>query len=115
MLAVYGILIYADPKALSLISPFPPLERGILAIPALAVTVLPDWLAGLALLGIFIDGLVPAAIITMAQANLLTRNIVKPIVKLSPSGETRLAKWASVVFKFIALGCFWLVVKFKYL
>ncbi|MGC9227698.1 sodium:solute symporter family protein [Caldivirga sp.] len=109
LLAIYGILIYADPKALSLISPFPPLERGILVIPALAVTVLPDWLAGLALLGIFIGGLVPAAIMAMAQANLLTRNIVKPIVKLSPSGEARLAKWASVVFKFIALGFVFLV------
>jgi len=48
---------------------------------------------------------VPAAIMAIAQANLLTRNIVKEFKKdLTPKGESQIAKWASAIFKFIALG-----------
>ncbi len=66
---------------------------------------LPSWLAGIALLGVFVGGLVPAAIMAIAQANLLTRNIVKEFKKdLSPKRESQIAKWASAIFKFIALG-----------
>ncbi len=103
VLALFGILIYADKTAMSLISIFPPSSQGSLVVPALAVTTLPDPLAGLTLLGIFIGGMVPAAIMAMAQANLLARNVIKPYVNLTPQGELRIAKWASVFFKFIAL------------
>ena len=108
LLALYGILVYADSKALSIIRSFPStgyaaVIKGNLPIPALAATILPDWLAGVALLGIFIGGMVPAAIMAMAQANLLTRNVARYVVKLTPQGEARLAKWASVFFKFLAL------------
>jgi len=66
---------------------------------------LPGWLAGIALLGVFVGGLVPAAIMAIAQANLLTRNIVKEFKKdLTPKGESQIAKWASAIFKFIALA-----------
>ena len=66
---------------------------------------LPGWFSGIALLGIFVGGLVPAAIMAMAQANLLTRNIIKEIKpNLSNSSEIRITKMASTVFKFIALG-----------
>jgi len=40
---------------------------------------IPSWFTGIALLGIFIGGLIPAAIMAMSQANLLTRNIIKEI------------------------------------
>ncbi len=41
----------------------------------------------------------------IAQANLLTRNIIKPLYpNITPHDETRISKWASVIFKFIALG-----------
>src|SRR2546430_5879779 len=41
----------------------------------------------------------------IAQANLLTRNIVKEFKKdLTPKRESQIAKWASAIFKFVALG-----------
>ncbi|WP_069807053.1 sodium:solute symporter family protein [Vulcanisaeta thermophila] len=110
LLALYGILIYGDAAAMKILSLFPASARGSLVIPTLAVTVLPPGLAGLALLGVFIGGLVPAAIMAMAQANLLVRNIIKPLrPSITPQGETRIAKWASVFFKFLALGFVFIV------
>ncbi len=104
ILALLGILVYASPSALKLLSLFPSSERGLLAVPALAAATLPSWFAGIVLLGIFVGGMVPAAIMAIAQANLLVRNIIKPFFKLSDRGETRAAQWSSVVFKFIALA-----------
>ena len=110
LLAIYGILVYGDSAAMNILKLFPPSSRGVLAIPTLAITVLPPGLAGLALLGIFIGGLVPAAIMAMSQANLLVRNIIKPLYpRVTPQGETRIAKWASAIFKFLALGFVFIV------
>ncbi|WP_243679714.1 hypothetical protein [Vulcanisaeta souniana] len=111
LLAMYGILIYGSPEAMKILSLFPASARGgSLVIPTLAVTTLPEWLAALALLGVFVGGLVPAAIMAMAQANLLIRNVVKPIYpRITPQGETRAAKWSSVIFKFLALGFVFIV------
>jgi SSS family solute:Na+ symporter len=104
LLPLLGILVYGSPSTLKLLSEFPASERGLLAIPALAATSLPAWFAGLVLLGIFVGGMVPAAIMAIAQANLLIRNVIKPFYRLSERGETRAAQWASVAFKFLALG-----------
>ncbi len=102
LLALFGILVYAVPSALSIVKHF---GSGIYAVPALITATLPPWLAGIALLGIFIGGLVPAAIMAIAQGNLLTRNIIKEFKpNLSEKAESDIAKWASAVFKFIALG-----------
>ncbi|WP_148224665.1 sodium:solute symporter family protein [Vulcanisaeta moutnovskia] len=110
LLAMYGILVYGSPEAMKILSLFPASARGSLVIPTLAVTALPEWLAALALLGVFVGGLVPAAIMAMAQANLLVRNIIKPLhPRITPPGETRAAKWASVIFKFLALGFVFIV------
>ncbi|MBW9141676.1 MAG: sodium:solute symporter, partial [Candidatus Aramenus sp.] len=66
---------------------------------------MPDWFIGNALSAIFIGGLVPAAIMAIAIANLFARNVVKEInPNMSPQTETALAKWMSAVFKFLALG-----------
>ncbi len=100
-LALFGIIVYAVPNALAIVKST---GNGLLTVPALIVTVLPGWLAGICLLGIFIGGMVPAALMAIASANLLSRNVVKEFVKLSPEGETRLAKWLSAAIKFIALG-----------
>jgi SSS family solute:Na+ symporter len=71
---------------------------------------MPPWFTGFAFLGIFIGGLVPAAIMAISQANLLTRNIIKEFKPdMSPKAEADIAKWASVVFKFLALGFVFLV------
>ncbi len=110
LLALLGLLVYSDQAAMKLLSNFPLSSRGIYSIPALAVTALPGWLAGVVLLGIFVGGLVPAAIMAIAQANLLTRNIIKPFwPQIKPETETRISKWASVIFKFIALGFVFIV------
>jgi len=110
LLALLGLLVYFVPSALAIVTSKTVggganYLGGLLTVPALAVTVLPAWLAGVALLGIFVGGLVPAAIMAISQANLLTRNIVKEFKpSLSERTEVRTAKWASAIFKFLALG-----------
>src|SRR5712692_7593577 len=105
ILALMGILVYGVPQAMSFLSGFPESTRGILVVPSLILYTMPGWFSGIALLGIFIGGLVPAAIMEMAQANLLTRNIIKEIKpNLTPKSEIRITKISSTVFKFVALG-----------
>ncbi|MDG7029459.1 MAG: sodium:solute symporter, partial [Nitrososphaerota archaeon] len=104
-LAMFGVLAYGNSGALSFLHQYPAASQGILVVPAMILSTLPSWFAGVALLGIFIGGLVPAAIMAIAQANLLTRNIVREFrPNMTSRGETQLSKWASVAFKFIALG-----------
>lgn len=120
LLALFGILVYASPGAMHIIAPgynsaTNTLAPGstvssVLAVPALIYANFPGWFVGFAFLGIFIGGLVPASIMAISQANLLTRNVAKFFrPNMTPAEETRLAKWASVVFKFIALGFIFLV------
>ncbi len=105
VLALMGILVYAVPDAMKFLSEFPESSRGILVVPSLILYTLPSWFSGVALLGIFVGGLVPAAIMAMAQANLLTRNIIKEIKpNLSDKSEIKITKISSTVFKFVALG-----------
>lgn len=105
ILALMGIMVYSVPSAMEFLSGFPESSRGILVVPSLIISTMPGWFAGVALLGIFIGGLVPAAIMAIAQANLLTRNIIKEFrPDLSQRSEIRLTKWASTIFKFVALA-----------
>jgi solute:Na+ symporter, SSS family len=105
IMALMGILVYAVPPAMNFLSHFPESSRGILVVPSLILYSMPSWFTGIALLGIFIGGLVPAAIMAMSQANLLTRNIIKEIrPNTSASSEIRITKISSTVFKFVALG-----------
>jgi len=104
ILALLGILVYGSPVTMKFLTQFPAAERGLLVVPALSATLLPSWFAGLVLLGIFVGGMVPAAIMAIAQANLLVRNVIEPFHRLSEKGETKAAQWAAVVFKFLALG-----------
>ncbi len=102
LLALFGIVLYGVPSALAIVKAT---GNGLLTVPALVVTVLPGWLAGICLLGIFVGGMVPAALMAIAAANLLARNVAKEIKPdITPEGETRLAKWLSAIIKFIALG-----------
>ncbi len=104
-LALFGVLIYAVPAAVRTVG-----GNGILVVPALIQSTMPPWFTGFAFLGIFIGGLVPAAIMAISQANLLTRNIIKEFKPdLSPASEAKIAKWSSVIFKFLALGFVFLV------
>jgi len=106
IIALFGILVYAVPNALSVVSKY----GGALVVPALITSTMPDWAAGIMLLGIFVGGLVPAAIMAIAASNLLVRNVIKEVnPSITPKGETTLAKWISAVIKFLALAFVFLV------
>jgi len=110
IMALMGILVYAVPSAMNFLSQFPENSRGILVVPSLILYTMPGWFSGIALLGIFVGGLVPAAIMAMSQASLLTRNIIKEIKPNMPaSSEIRITKISSTAFKFIALGFVFIV------
>ncbi len=104
-LALFGVLIYAVGPALSYVNSFGS-SGGVYVVPALILYTMPSWFAGFAFLGIFIGGLVPAAIMSIASANLFIRNVVKPYKKvpLEPKRETFWAKIATIIFIFLAVG-----------
>ena len=60
----------------------------VTVVPSLIYAELPPWFAGMAFLAIFIGGLVPASIMAISQANLLTRNVVKVQCKCTHYGQT---------------------------
>jgi SSS family solute:Na+ symporter len=76
-----------------------------LAIPQLFENMFPDWFTGVAFAAIGIGALVPAAIMSIAAANLLTRNIYKDFQKpdATPSQEAKVSKLVSLVVKIGAL------------
>ncbi|MFF8941335.1 monocarboxylate uptake permease MctP [Streptomyces sp. NPDC014864] len=80
-------------------------QNGQLAIPALFDQMFPDWFAGVAFAAIGIGALVPAAIMSIAAANLFTRNIYKDFVKpdATPAQETKVSKLVSLLVKVGAL------------
>lgn len=75
------------------------------AIPALILHSFPDWFAGVAFAAIGIGGLVPAAIMSIAAANLFTRNIYVRFIRptCTPQQEAQNAKIVSLVVKAGAL------------
>ncbi len=75
------------------------------AVPALILHSFPDWFAGVAFAAIGIGGLVPAAIMSIAAANLYTRNIHAPFINpnMTPKQEATNAKIVSLVVKVGAL------------
>ncbi|ANZ37196.1 sodium:solute symporter [Lentzea guizhouensis] len=66
----------------------------------------PSWFAGIAFAAIGIGALVPAAIMSIAAANLWTRNVYKEYLKknATPAEEAKQAKLASLVVKFGAVA-----------
>ncbi|GAB3578376.1 sodium:solute symporter [Amycolatopsis endophytica] len=75
-------------------------------VPVLFDTQFPSWFAGIAFAAIGIGALVPAAIMSIAAANLWTRNIYKEYLKrdATPGQEAKQAKIASLVVKFGAVA-----------
>ena len=75
-------------------------------VPALFNSQFPSWFAGIAYAAIGIGALVPAAIMSIAAANLWTRNIYKEYIRrdATPKQEATQAKWASLVVKFGAVA-----------
>ncbi|MBA2767569.1 MAG: sodium:solute symporter [Sporichthyaceae bacterium] len=74
-------------------------------VPLLFDEMFPSWFAGVAFAAIGIGALVPAAIMSIAAANLWTRNIYKEYLNkdATPAQEARSSKLASLVVKIGAL------------
>jgi solute:Na+ symporter, SSS family len=81
------------------------------AVPALFLEVFPSWFAGFAFAAIAVGALVPAAIMSIAAANLFTRNVYKEFLRPACTGkeESTVAKIVSLVVKFGALVFIFLV------
>jgi solute:Na+ symporter, SSS family len=77
-----------------------------LSVPLLFAHMFPSWFAGIADSAIVIGALVPAAIMSIAAANLFTRTIYKELFRpyATPAEETRVARLASLLMKVGALG-----------
>jgi solute:Na+ symporter, SSS family len=75
------------------------------AVPALFLHNFPAWFAGVAFAAIGIGALVPAAIMSIAAANLFTRNVYREFIRpvATDQQESQMAKWVSLVVKFGAL------------
>ncbi|GLZ81766.1 solute:Na+ symporter, SSS family protein [Actinorhabdospora filicis] len=76
-------------------------------VPQLFDSMFPDWFTGVAFAAIGIGALVPAAIMSIAAANLFTRNIYKEYIRkdASPKQEASVSKIVSLVVKFGAVLC----------
>ncbi|MFI9719190.1 monocarboxylate uptake permease MctP [Streptomyces sp. NPDC052396] len=96
LLAMLGFMAVADGIKV---------KNGQLAIPELFADMFPDWFAGVAFAAIGIGALVPAAIMSIAAANLFTRNIYKDFIRpdASPAHEAKVSKLASLLVKVGAL------------
>jgi SSS family solute:Na+ symporter len=75
------------------------------AVPALFLHAFPAWFVGIAFAAIGIGALVPAAIMSIAAANLYTRNIHREFINQNPTDkqEAQMAKWVSLIVKLGAL------------
>jgi SSS family solute:Na+ symporter len=76
-------------------------EDGNTIVPVLFQEMFPSWFAGIAFAAIGIGALVPAAIMSIAAANLFTRNIYKEFLKKDDTQhqEAQVAKITSLVVK----------------
>src|SRR3981081_1891852 len=75
-------------------------------VPMLFKVLFPSWFAGFAFSAIAIGALVPAAVVSMRGAHLLTRNVWKSYVDpgITHAGQAAVAKIASLVVKIGALA-----------
>jgi SSS family solute:Na+ symporter len=107
LLALLGILALADG-----VDKLPEFKAGFdqfknnFAVPALILHNFDPWFAGVAFAAIGIGALVPAAIMSIAAANLFTRNVYREFFHsgVSDRGEAQVAKWMSLIVKFGALA-----------
>jgi SSS family solute:Na+ symporter len=80
--------------------------KGNAIVPALIGQSFPEWFAGFCYAAIALGALVPAAIMSIGAANLVTRNFWRPYVNpaMTPKQESTVAKTTSLVVKFGALA-----------
>ena len=79
--------------------------KGTAVVPALIMQSFPEWFAGFCCAAIALGALVPAAIMSIGAANLVTRNVWRPYVNrnMTAAQESNVAKITSLVVKFGAL------------
>jgi SSS family solute:Na+ symporter len=103
VIALFGYMAVADPVTTANIKKAG--GNAQLAVPYLFQHMFPSWFTGIAFAGIIIGALVPAAIMSIAAANLFTRNIYKEFFNSAadPRNQTQVSQWASLVVKIGAL------------
>jgi SSS family solute:Na+ symporter len=102
LIALFGYMAVADPVTAGNVKKA---GNPQLAVPYLFQHMFPSWFTGIAFAGIIIGALVPAAIMSIAAANLFTRNVFVEFFKqdASPALQTRMSQWVSLVVKVGAL------------
>ncbi|ODV13331.1 MAG: sodium:solute symporter [Rubrivivax sp. SCN 70-15] len=106
LIALLGYVAYASGIAkLPELAPFFKQYGPQFAMPGLLLHFFPSWFVGIGFAAVAIGALVPAAIMSIAAANLFTRNVYKAYLDpgCSAARETSVAKLASLVVKFGAL------------
>jgi SSS family solute:Na+ symporter len=103
LVALLGLMALASPAVVAGVKAGG--GNAQLAVPLLFQHIFPSWFAGIGYAAIVIGALVPAAIMSIAAANLFTRNIYKEFFArtASPKQETRVAQTVSLLVKAGAL------------
>jgi SSS family solute:Na+ symporter len=105
MLGMLALLGFAAIAAKTSVFGLDGVANAQLAVPHLFEENFPSWFAGIAFSAIAIGALVPSAIMSIAAANLFTRNIYKEYIRpdATERDEARASKITSLVVKFGAL------------
>jgi solute:Na+ symporter, SSS family len=104
LIALFGYLARATPAVNAGVAAAG--GNAQLSVPLLFANMFPGWFAGVGDSAIVIGALVPAAIMSIAAANLFTRNVYKELLRpdATPAQEIRVARLSSLVMKVGALG-----------
>jgi solute:Na+ symporter, SSS family len=104
LVALLGYMALASPRVTSNVSASG--GNAQLAVPFLFRDLFPSWFAGVGYSAIVIGALVPAAIMSIAAANLFARNVYTEFIRpdATPAHQARVARYASLVVKAGALA-----------
>ncbi len=106
LVALLGYMAYASGiDRLPSLAPYFRQYGPQFAMPGLLLHYFPSWFVGIGFAAVAISALVPAAVMSIAAANLFTRNIYRPFFHpdCSSAHEARMAKRMSLAVKFGAL------------
>ncbi len=103
LIALFGYMALATPAVNAGVKAHK--DNTQLSVPLLFEHMFPSWFAGIGYSAIIIGALVPAAIMSIAAANLFSRNIYKEFFRpnATPAEETRVARLISLIVKLGAL------------
>jgi solute:Na+ symporter, SSS family len=103
LIALFGYMALASPAVVAGVKAHS--ANTQLSVPLLFQNMFPSWFAGIGYAAVIIGALVPAAIMSIAAANLFSRNIYKEFFRpnAGPREETHVARAVSLVVKLGAL------------